>query len=172
MRQRTELALVRVMACCLFGTKPLLEPMLTLLIEPLGTNFSEIQIKTKFFIHENAFENVVFEMAAILSRGRWVKVYLQMTVQSALICERWDSVLIVTQDLLISTQFLKYVVDVAVLVWKFNPVICQPDVDSWVWIVSLCFNDDINSLACGSCNSRCVILNLILLTDIISTYQT
>ena len=29
---------------------------------------------TKFFIHENAFENVVYEMVAILSRGRWVKM--------------------------------------------------------------------------------------------------
>ena len=27
---------------------------------------------TKFFIHENAFENVICEMAATLSRGRWV----------------------------------------------------------------------------------------------------
>ena len=27
----------------------------------------------KLFIHENAFENIVCEMAAILSRGRWVK---------------------------------------------------------------------------------------------------
>ena len=27
---------------------------------------------TKLFIHENAFENIVCEMAAILSRGRWV----------------------------------------------------------------------------------------------------
>ena len=29
--------------------------------------------KYKIFIQENAFENVVFEMAAILSWGRWVK---------------------------------------------------------------------------------------------------
>ena len=28
---------------------------------------------TKFFLHENAFENVVWEMAAILARGRGVK---------------------------------------------------------------------------------------------------
>ena len=31
-----------------------------------------IKIK-KIFIHENAFENVVWSMAAILSRGRWFK---------------------------------------------------------------------------------------------------
>ena len=28
---------------------------------------------TKLFIHENTFENVVYEMGAILSSGRWVK---------------------------------------------------------------------------------------------------
>ena len=37
-----------------------------LLIGPLGTNFSEILIDIQtFFIHENAFENVVCEMASI-----------------------------------------------------------------------------------------------------------
>ena len=30
--------------------------------------------KYKIFIHENAFENIVYEMAAILSRERWVKM--------------------------------------------------------------------------------------------------
>ena len=30
------------------------------------------QLKIKFFIHENASQNIVYEMAAILSRGRWV----------------------------------------------------------------------------------------------------
>ena len=44
-------------------------------IEPLGTNFGDIKNKnTKHFIHENAYENIVFEMAAILSRERWVKL--------------------------------------------------------------------------------------------------
>ena len=37
--------------------------------EPLGTSFSEILIKIQnIFIHENAFENVVWKMATILSR--------------------------------------------------------------------------------------------------------
>ena len=31
---------------------------------------------TKLFIHENAFTNLVWDMAAILSRGRWVNAYL------------------------------------------------------------------------------------------------
>ena len=43
-------------------------------IRPLGTNFSEIQIKI-FFIHKNASENIVGEMATLLSRGRWVNTY-------------------------------------------------------------------------------------------------
>ena len=42
-----------------------------LLIGPLGTNFSEILIKN-VFIQENAFESVVCETAAILSRPRCV----------------------------------------------------------------------------------------------------
>ena len=33
---------------------------------------------TKLFIHEYAFENIVCEMAAILSRGRWVNDYAYM----------------------------------------------------------------------------------------------
>ena len=41
---------------------------------PLGTNFSEILVKkSHFFFQENASENIVCELAAILSRGRWVE---------------------------------------------------------------------------------------------------
>ena len=40
---------------------------------PLGTNLSEIVIKIPNFIQENASENIVCEMAAILSRGSIVK---------------------------------------------------------------------------------------------------
>ena len=44
-----------------------------LLIGPLGTNFSEIVIDIwTFSFKKNAFENVVCEMAAILSRPQWV----------------------------------------------------------------------------------------------------
>ena len=35
---------------------------------------------TQFFIHENSLENVVCEMAAILSRGRWVKHLLWLLI--------------------------------------------------------------------------------------------
>ena len=42
-----------------------------LLIGPLETNFSEISIESiHILFQENAFESVVCEMVAILSRGR------------------------------------------------------------------------------------------------------
>ena len=44
-----------------------------LLIGPLETKFSEIN--SYVFMHENAFENVVCEMAAILSRPQCVKIW-------------------------------------------------------------------------------------------------
>ena len=45
-----------------------------LLIGPLGTNFSKIliEIDAYIFIQENAFENVVWEMAAVLFQPRCV----------------------------------------------------------------------------------------------------
>ena len=54
-------ALVQIMACRLFDTKPL---------SKLQWNFIQ---NTKLFVHRNSSENIVCEMAAILSRGRWVK---------------------------------------------------------------------------------------------------
>ena len=42
-----------------------------LLIDPLGTNFSEIVID--IYIRENAYENVVWKMAANLSQPQYVK---------------------------------------------------------------------------------------------------
>ena len=61
MCQWTGSVLPRVRVWHLFGTKPL----------PGQTG--EIQIKiTKHLINENAFGNVIWEMAAILSRWRWV----------------------------------------------------------------------------------------------------
>ena len=45
-----------------------------LFIRTLGTNFSEIfKRNSLIFIQENAFENVVCEMASISSRPQWVK---------------------------------------------------------------------------------------------------
>ena len=67
-------ALVQIMACHLFGAKPLSKPMLCysqLDSKELQWNFNQ---NIKLFIHENASENIIYrsEMAAILSRRRWV----------------------------------------------------------------------------------------------------
>ena len=72
MRRWTGSVLIQAMPCRLFGVKPLPEPMLTVnwtLVNNFRWNSSR---NTKLFIHENAFEIVVCEMAAILSRARWV----------------------------------------------------------------------------------------------------
>ena len=51
MHHQTRLPLSQIMACCLFGTIPLSEPMIFFLsIGPLGTHFSEIWIKTTILI--------------------------------------------------------------------------------------------------------------------------
>ena len=68
-------ALAQITACRLLGDKPLSEPIL---------EYSHISIKFQLnhqgnlyiFIQQNAFENVVCEMGAILSRGRWVNVWI------------------------------------------------------------------------------------------------
>ena len=59
MCQRIGWALFQIMACHLFK---------------LQWNFNQ---NTKFFIHENAFEKIVSEMEAILSRGRWVNIFIE-----------------------------------------------------------------------------------------------
>ena len=49
-----------------------------LLIGSLGTNYSEILIDIETnFIQENAFENVVWEMASILYRPQCVNAYMR-----------------------------------------------------------------------------------------------
>ena len=75
MRQWTGSALVQLMACRMFCAKPLPNRpnVHLLLIGHLRTNFSDIFIKCKLFIQENAFQNVICEIAAILSREKWVK---------------------------------------------------------------------------------------------------
>ena len=71
-RQWIGSALVQIMACCLFSFKPLSKPALRLnwtLMNILHWNFNQ---NTKLFLHNNAPENIICEMAAILSSGRWV----------------------------------------------------------------------------------------------------
>ena len=41
-------------------------------IGPLGTNLCEISIKYQFFTGENAFQNVIWKMLAILSQNQCV----------------------------------------------------------------------------------------------------
>ena len=73
MCQWTGSVLVQIMACCLYSAKPLSEPMLVYCQLDPKNEFQRISNQnTKLFIHANAFENIVCEMAAILSRGRCV----------------------------------------------------------------------------------------------------
>ena len=70
--QRIWSALLQIMAFRLFGDKPLSKPMLGYCQLDLGNKFQwNFNQNSKFFIHENATENVVCETPAILSRGGW-----------------------------------------------------------------------------------------------------
>ena len=72
MRWWTGRSLVQIMACHLVGAMPLSEPMLEYcwtLKNKLHWNFNRYLC---FIIQRNTIENVVCEMAAILSRERWV----------------------------------------------------------------------------------------------------
>ena len=73
MHQWIRSALVQIMTCRLFDAKPLSKS--TLGYCQLGhweQTSMEYEPKYKFVIHENAFENVASEMAAILYMGNWV----------------------------------------------------------------------------------------------------
>ena len=74
MRQWIGSALVQILARRLFGAKQLSKPMLVIvdwtIRNKLQWNFN---LNSNIFIHENACENVVCDMAVILSGGRWVK---------------------------------------------------------------------------------------------------
>ena len=70
MRRWTWSTLFHVMVCRLFGAKPLPKPMLTNCeMDPYKLTLVKCISEYKFFIDENAFENIVCEMAAILYRG-------------------------------------------------------------------------------------------------------
>ena len=73
MRQWIGSALVQIMACRIFGVKSLATNVRTILIGPLGTNFSEILIEIHTFSFEKTdFKNVIYKMAKILSRPQCV----------------------------------------------------------------------------------------------------
>ena len=70
MRHWPGSALVQAMTCRLSGAKSLPEPMLTYCqLGHLEQNSVTFEKKSNIYIQENAFEDVVCEMAAILSRG-------------------------------------------------------------------------------------------------------
>ena len=74
MRQWIGSVLVQIMAWRLFGAKPFSEPMLGYCqLDPKELTSVKFNQNTKIFIDENASENITWEMAAILFRGRWVK---------------------------------------------------------------------------------------------------
>ena len=63
------------MACRLAGAKPLSEPMWDIVDWALGNKFQwNLTRNSYIFIHENAFENVVWKMAAILCRSQCVNL--------------------------------------------------------------------------------------------------
>ena len=61
------------MACHLFGTKPLSEPMMTYCqLDPKENISMNYYLKFKVFIQQNAFENIIWEMADILFQSQCV----------------------------------------------------------------------------------------------------
>ena len=67
------------MACRLVGAKPLSEPMLEYSNWTLKNKLQRnLYRNSNIFIQENAFQNVVWKMAAILSRPQCVNVKLNM----------------------------------------------------------------------------------------------
>ena len=60
------------MACRLFGAKPISKPALAYYQFDPRERFNQ---NSKLSIHENASENIVCEMAAILSRGDELKLH-------------------------------------------------------------------------------------------------
>ena len=71
MHQRIRSALVQIMACCLFGAKPLSKPMLG--YYGMGPSWNKFQgnfnQNIQLFIYENASENTVCKMVVILQNG-------------------------------------------------------------------------------------------------------
>ena len=57
-----------------------------MLIGPLGIYFRKINQDTKFFIHENAYENVVCEMTVTVSRERWLNMQVVKSMRQFAMC--------------------------------------------------------------------------------------
>ena len=69
-------SLVQIMACRLVSAKPLSELMLDIVHWKLRNKLQwNLNCNLYIFIQENAFENVIWKMAASLSRPQCVKAY-------------------------------------------------------------------------------------------------
>ena len=95
MRKWNGSALLQVMACCLFGAKPLPEPMMThCQLDPWEQISVKFVSKCKNFIQENASENAVCEMAG-RDESSWktnsmlmnMNVYLTINVHMIMVRE-------------------------------------------------------------------------------------
>ena len=91
------------MACCLDGTKPLSESMLEYCqLHPWEQTSVKFNRNWNIFIQENALENIVCEMASILSRPQCVKAsrhwwYGPTPVYTNLTHWGWDKMAFVSQ---------------------------------------------------------------------------
>ena len=98
-------ALAQIMACCLFCVKPLPEPTLAYCqLDPQEQTSVKFSSKYKLSIHENASEKIVCEMAAILSRERWVNCATNYGTE--LLYKPWLSYEALTPTLLHTRAFL------------------------------------------------------------------
>ena len=81
MRWQPRPSLVQVMACCLFGTKPLSEPMLAhCQLDHLERTSVKFYQNSNIFIQEYAFENVVCKNADILFWPQCVDGFRDLTI--------------------------------------------------------------------------------------------
>ena len=92
MRQWIGSTLVQIMVCRLFGTKPYLNQCCVIvnwtLRNKLQWNFSQ---NTKIFIHGNASEHIVWEVAAILSRGDGSNVACHLHIYTLSCSSDWKA---------------------------------------------------------------------------------
>ena len=79
MRQWIGSALVQMMAWCLFGAKPLSKPMLGYCqLDPWEQTSVKFYLKYKAFLPPKYIWKYFCKMAAILSRGLWVRWAFQL----------------------------------------------------------------------------------------------
>ena len=99
LHQQSKPLLVQIMACCLFSAKPLSEPMLVILIWPIGINFTEILIKIQCFhsrkwirqccLHSGPFVSISMRWYIIIWQ-QW-RLFHDLCVQRESLCMvRWS----------------------------------------------------------------------------------